>query len=315
MLNLLTLFKSDVLSAKGVFPGDLPLKRHGHRYFAFSNGESVGSFQDDFAVSCRRAGPNTRMNATPLPPIKVATYNIHSCLGTDRRFVPGRVADVLNSLNADVLGLQEVGWSLRGHKGFDQFGFLQEETSYRIYKGLTKDHERAQFGNAILSKFPVRRLDLLDLTVPYRVNRGAIMAEIEIYGELVHVINAHLGLDPWERAAQVRRILKAAGDWGDRPMILMGDFNEWRINVSTLRALRRHFPSCFAPPSFHTRRPLLRYDRVYCSRHFDLLDGEVVMTPLSRRASDHLPVACELAPRLWGDASLKVAESRAGLAS
>jgi len=255
------------------------------------------------------------MSATSLPPIKVATYNIHSCLGTDRRFIPGRIAEVLNSLDADVLGLQEVGWGFRGHKGFDQFGFLQEETEYRIYKGLTKNHARAQFGNAILSKFPVKKLEQLDLTVPYRVNRGAIMAEIEIYGEPVHVINAHLGLDPWERAVQVRRILEAANDWGDRPMILMGDFNEWRMNVSTLRALRRHFPSCFAPPSFHTRRPLLRYDRVYCSRHFDLRDGEVIATALTRRASDHLPVTCDLEPRDWTAAGTAVAQSPSELAS
>src|SRR5580692_9440471 len=48
-------------------------------------------------------GPTSSVGA-----ISVATYNIHRCVGLDRIRDPGRIADVIAELDADVVGLQEV---------------------------------------------------------------------------------------------------------------------------------------------------------------------------------------------------------------
>ena len=40
--------------------------------------------------------------------IRVVSYNIHRCVGMDGRQDPGRVAEVIRELDADIVGLQEV---------------------------------------------------------------------------------------------------------------------------------------------------------------------------------------------------------------
>ncbi|MGF1610965.1 MAG: endonuclease/exonuclease/phosphatase family protein [Kiloniellales bacterium] len=225
-----------------------------------------------------------------LPAFNVATYNIHGCIGTDRRFAPARVLEVLKRLDAEIVALQEVGWHARGHQGFDQFAYLAEHSGYAVHEGLTRDHSRAHFGNAILSRLPVREARRIDLTVQLRAPRCAVDADIEVGDELVRVINVHLGLDPWERRVQLRLLRQAIEARPERPMVLLGDFNEWRLDFRPFRKLAPHFPNCLAPRSFHARQPLLRYDRIYSSRELEFEEGFVKRSRLTRRASDHLPV-------------------------
>ncbi len=224
----------------------------------------------------------------------IATYNIHSCVGTDRRFSPARIARIIRNFGAEVIALQEVGWYLRGRRDFDQFEYLRERTGFQVIEGITRNHRRAHFGNAILTRSPVRRVELLDLSVPFRAPRGAIDADIEIDGVLVRVINAHLGLDPKERQEQFNTLCEVVQDNGDRPMLLLGDFNEWRVNNTPLEQVAVHFPKAQTPRTFHTRKPLLRLDRIYASDGLALSEACVVQTGLARRASDHLPVTCEV---------------------
>jgi len=235
------------------------------------------------------------MVSKSLPSFDIATYNIHSCIGTDRRFNPPRIVEILNRLDADVLALQEVGWHQRGHPVFDQFDYLRQTTGYAVYSGLTRDHSRAHFGNAILSRLPVRAVRHIDLTVPCRAPRCAVDADIDVTGTLVRVINLHLGLDPWERQVQFKRILRAIEARPTQPLVMLGDFNEWRLDFPPFKDLAPHFPHCLAPRTFHTRRPMFRYDRIYASGDFALTESYVKRTALTRRASDHLPVFGRLA--------------------
>lgn len=228
----------------------------------------------------------------PDQSFNIATYNVHSCIGTDRRFSPDRIAEVIDSLDADVIGLQEVGWHLRGRRDFDQFEFLQDNTGYDVHAGVTKNHSKAHFGNAILTKWPVRDVRQLDLSVPFRARRGAIDVDVEIRGKPVRVINAHLGLDPRERQIQFSKICQAVEQHNNGPMLLMGDFNEWRMKIPPLRQVEQFFPNALAPKTFHTRKPLLRFDRIYASDDLHLGEHAVVRTDLTKRASDHLPVRC-----------------------
>ena len=230
------------------------------------------------------------MAQTEQLPFRIATYNIHSCLGTDRQFSPSRIVEVIHDLRADVVALQEVGWHLRGQKDFDQFSYLATETGYHVSSGPVKAHANAHFGNALLTREPVVSLRLLDLSISYRVPRGAVDVDIVLGGRTVRIVNAHLGLDPWERQQQVKRLLAAVDKRSSVPIILMGDFNEWRRENPAMQALARRFPSYAAPQSFHARQPLLRFDRIYATSELVLSEVEVVRSALARQASDHLPV-------------------------
>jgi endonuclease/exonuclease/phosphatase family metal-dependent hydrolase len=85
-------------------------------------------------------------------------------------------------------------------------------------------------------------------------------------------------------------ILSAAG----MPTVVIGDFNEWWPFSRGLGALRRHAVLPFAPATFPTRCPLLALDRIALSGC--RLRGRVRrhITPLSRVASDHLPIWAEV---------------------
>jgi endonuclease/exonuclease/phosphatase family metal-dependent hydrolase len=74
----------------------------------------------------------------------------------------------------------------------------------------------------------------------------------------------------------------------------MGDLNEWRGAGAAFQTLEKHFTFAQARPSFPSRYPLLALDRMMMSPHGALMDVAAHDSPLSRRASDHLPIKARL---------------------
>lgn len=237
--------------------------------------------------------PDERHDRLPdgFSPLRIASWNVHSCVGIDARFAPDRIAAVIRSLEVDVIGLQEVGWHHRGEVGLDQFAFLAAQTGMTALAGPTKHHRTAHYGNALLTRLPVLGHDLIDLSEKLREPRGALAAHLEVRpGVEARVIVAHFGLDPWERNAQVARILAYLDGARPLPTIFMGDLNEWLPSARCLRRLSARFPDCAAPRSFHAKLPTLRLDRIFVSGEACLARYGVVRTKVTRLASDHLPV-------------------------
>jgi endonuclease/exonuclease/phosphatase family metal-dependent hydrolase len=229
--------------------------------------------------------------APGLASFRIATYNVHSCVGVDAKFSPDRIGEVVRDLDCDLVGLQEVGWHHRGEIGLDQFAHISRVSGLKAYAGPTKHHERAHYGNALLTNLPVVEMRTMDLSLPLREPRGAIDADIRVGDAVVRVIVAHLGLDPWERNAQITRVLHALERAEHhRPTVFLGDLNEWSGRSPRLKRLDGAFADCAAPRSFHVRLPALRLDRIYVSQGLELASFDVVRNKLTRRASDHLPV-------------------------
>jgi len=250
-----------------------------------------GTVEDSVEVQDQREGAPS----AGLASFRIATYNVHSCVGIDAKFSPERVAEVVRGLECDIVGLQEVGWHHRGEIGRDQFEAISRACGLKAYPGPTKHNDRAHYGNALLTNRPVLSVRPIDLSLPMREPRGAIDADIEIGDSVVRVIVAHLGLDPWERNAQITRILHAMENGHARPTVFLGDLNEWRGRSPRLERLARSFADCAAPRSFHVRLPALRLDRIYVTRELQLASFEAVRTKVTRRASDHLPVRATVA--------------------
>ncbi len=134
--------------------------------------------------------------------LSVATYNVHSCVGLDRRLDPGRVAGVIRGMAADIVALQEVDAQQRPAGYLDQWAFLAEAAGYHCIPGISLRTHRKLFGNALMTRHPIRAVRLHDLAVPGREPRGAIDADIEVGGSLFRVIATHLGLRGAERRRQ-----------------------------------------------------------------------------------------------------------------
>jgi endonuclease/exonuclease/phosphatase family metal-dependent hydrolase len=219
----------------------------------------------------------------------IASYNIHRCVGIDRRRDPDRIANVIRELAADVVGLQEID-TRAGRAGLDQVVHLARATGLAAIPGLVLLEPDGGYGNAILTRHPIVQVRHIDLCVPGCEPRGALDVELEIGSESVRVIATHLGLRTSERRRQIYHLLSAIGASMNRIVVVLGDFNHWLPVMGPLHMLHAQLGR---PPSLRTFpswRPVLSLDRIWVRPLSALAEMRVHATPVARVASDHLPV-------------------------
>ena len=230
--------------------------------------------------------------------LRIVTYNIHRCRGMDGRTLPHRCIDVLRSLNADIIALQEVigaGPSGSGHAEAIGAGLGMGWVMAPVR------HLRGHpFGNAVLSHFPIKQYYQHDLSWRTCEPRGCQRVDLAIEGKTLHLFNVHLGTAYRERKDQATRL--AAIVHARRihaPKILLGDFNEWSRGLATA-VLTEKLEAIDL--SVHLKRkrtypgilPLLHLDHIYYECRVEIAGVEVPRTRKSLMASDHLPFLAEL---------------------
>ena len=230
-------------------------------------------------------------------PLTVATYNIHSAVGTDRQYSAERIADVIREISPDVIALQEV--PLGGNGRESVLEYLQRETGFHAAAGQTCVHRECAFGNAVLSRYPIEKVRTVDLTFGAFEPRGALDADIDCHGHPLRVVATHLGLSLAERRDQVERLLERF-DTDEMAVLLMGDLNEWFLWGHTLRRLKSHFQEAPAPATFPSRLPFLPLDRIWIRPYQRLVHVKVHNSRLARLASDHLPLVAHIGGRVDG---------------
>lgn len=223
--------------------------------------------------------------------VRVVSYNVHSCTGTDGVFSPIRIAEVLAPLDADFVALQEV--EDREYDGKTVSQFLAE--SLDLVNAERTTHRRAGFdyGNLLLSRRAPVRTTCRDLAFPRREPRGAIEADFEIGDYALRLIATHFGLSMKERRAQLQTILPCLETSEADLTVLCADFNEWLPFSRVHRRLRRLLGAAPAARTFPSRRAVLSLDRVYASPIAALFNIEALWTADTRKASDHLPVVAD----------------------
>ena len=236
----------------------------------------------------RRAVPEERGERRLI----VATYNVHSCVGVDRRYDPDRVAAVLRELRADIIGLQEVDARQRPGRLLDQHAHFAAATGFHLVPGPNGRDHRGRFGNAILTRFPVHAVRHIDLSVDGYEPRSAVDAALMVEGRVLRVVVTHLGLRAGERRQQTERLLDALSAHSNEAeaILIMGDLNEWRGRRGGIPALDRHLGRAPAPRTFPSWLPVLPLDRIYAGGATRLRAVSVHRSGLARVASDHLPL-------------------------
>lgn len=288
--------------AFALLPPDTPLPESNRRYLRV----------DDLRqAALNLTGPTDCRVRRPSPPapsgperFRLLTYNVHACVGMDGELSTDRIARVIGQSAADIVCLQELD-AYRARSG-------KHHQAQEIAKRLAMEYqfhpawnvEEEQFGNAVLSRFPLRviRATGLHHHKADRSRRSALWVEVDLpQGTRLQVINTHLSIYPGEQRTQARQLLE---EWvgpalQSGPVVLCGDFNA-RPGSTTWQILDRELEDAesirLAPhrSTYFSPFPLSRLDHVFLGGSLQSREVEVIATRLARTASDHLPVVVEL---------------------
>lgn len=219
--------------------------------------------------------------------VTVASYNIHKAEGIDRRVDLSRIALVLQEIDADLIGVQEVYRP--------QADALAASLGMRMIMGATRVHEGLPYGNAVFTRLAIQASYTFDLTRPARQPRGGMRLDLRVGGRVLHLFNVHFGLKIRERVEQVEALVREqilnvelVG-----PRVVMGDLNEW-FPGPVGRALRRELHGPRIRRTHPAPLPLFPLDRIYWDRDLHSEGFHVHRSRLARVASDHLPVVARL---------------------
>jgi len=238
----------------------------------------------------------------PLRGLRVLTYNVHSCIGTDRQLDPHRIAEVIAKSRADIIALQELDVGRKRTGGIDQAQMIAALLKMKAHFHPALHVEEERYGDAILTAHPTRLMRAGPLP-SVGETRGAIWLEVAVQGHQLNIINTHLGLRNRDRVRQVNALLGkdwiGSAEFRSNPSIVCGDLNSLR-STPAYRLLERQFRDAQLAdgrtprPTFPSRYPLLRIDHLFVSADFNVASVEVSADSVARQASDHLPLLVEL---------------------
>ena len=233
---------------------------------------------------------------------RVMTYNVHSCVGTDGKLDPSRIAEVIARSSADIVALQELDVGQKRTDGLHQPEWLAERLSMFVHFTAARRCDEGHYGNAILSRHPLSVMSEGNLARRSGEQRAVQWVKVSI-GELeINVMNTHLSVQFRERLLQIQQLLGAewiAKSEGHLPLVVCGDLNSSRFSP-VYRGLRRDLVDAQrangarAVATWPSRRPLFRIDHLFTSRSIAVLRCEVPRDRLTMLASDHLPLLAEL---------------------
>jgi endonuclease/exonuclease/phosphatase family metal-dependent hydrolase len=226
--------------------------------------------------------------------LRVATYNVHACIGTDGRHDPDRVAAVIAELDAGIVALQEFTYPAGVAVETRMPVTLTMADAYECVLGPTRRSVTECFGNALLTRHRIVDVHRFDLSTERREPRGAIATTIDVGDTIVHVLAAHLGLRVRERRFQVRQILDYLDSVRHSLVVVLGDFNDWLPGRSVVHVLDDRLGRPPRPASFPVHWPIVPLDRIWVNPLHALRSIAAHATPAARLASDHLPVVADI---------------------
>ena len=215
--------------------------------------------------------------------VRVMTYNVNNCTGSDGRCQPLRIAGVIGACAPDIVALQQVDV---------QAGDLQtlaDELGMHAYGSAEI------MANAFLSYYPLKAVRNHDLGAGGRCQR----ADLDHQGQRLHLFNVRLTSAPEDRQRQIAALLGPdllGSHTLSCPVLVLGDFADcwWgkgnlKLNLGLQRIRRPIYRG-----TYPALLPVFGRDRGYIGQDLKVLDAQVVYSLASREASRHLPLILTL---------------------
>jgi endonuclease/exonuclease/phosphatase family metal-dependent hydrolase len=240
--------------------------------------------------------------------VRVLVYNVHAGKDASGKESVQRIANVVKSLDPDIVLFQEVDKRTKRSGGVDQPAEYARLTGLHVAFGRSLDYDGGEYGIVVLSRWPIRRDTAIHLPVdpPQERSGGsheprvAMSVRIDAPFGPLDLFNTHIdasGEDRWrlQEIKTIERLVKEALA-GDARILLGGDFNSTPDSPvqSELRAsgLRDAWPTCGVGDglSYPTDVPRKRIDYLFLPSGFECMSARVVAAD----ASDHRPVVFTL---------------------
>jgi len=238
--------------------------------------------------------------------MRLVTYNVHRCVGVDKRLDVERIAGVIAELEPDIVCLQELDVGRARTGGVDQAKTIADRLSMAVRFHPAMRIEAEEYGDAILTRHPETLMHVGALPtvrgVPGLEPRGALWVRVNIEGVDINVLTTHLGLVPREQRLQAAALV--GKEWLGHPdckgpTLLAGDFNATSI-TRPYQTLARNHADCQRQlgqkptlKTFPSGFPAIRIDHVFVSPEVRVTGVRAPFSPLSRMASDHLPLVVD----------------------
>lgn len=247
------------------------------------------------------------------PPLSIATWNIHKGFSQfNRRMMVHELRDRLRELSADIVFLQEVQGLHLGHAeqhanwpAVPQHEFLAEDVWGNSSYGRNMVYDHGHHGNAILSRFPIMHEHNQDVTHLRWEKRGLLHCAVNLpqLSQPLHCVCVHLSLFAHSRRRQMDALSRRIEEMvpGDAPLLIAGDFNDWRNHADDLLAERLGLIEVFAGSSawqqpsrsYPAALPMFRLDRIY-QRGLHVAAAQVHAGPPWSTISDHAALSASL---------------------
>lgn len=228
--------------------------------------------------------------------ITVMSYNIHAMRGMDKVLDADRIAKVINEQKPDFVALQEVDQLTERSGKMDAIGVLKERTGMHGIFMRTFDYQGGEFGNAILSRYPIIESKLIQLPARdnYEPRLLMMISCVTEKGDTLHFYNTHLDHHQGDsdRPIQMQKIVQVIEN-DKAKIILAGDLN-CSPGSEPLVALDKILSRCVSEENtYPADEPTRNIDHVYFSKDRGISNIDFRVIP-EKVASDHRPIVAKL---------------------
>ncbi|WP_167569082.1 endonuclease/exonuclease/phosphatase family protein [Brevibacillus migulae] len=216
--------------------------------------------------------------------MRIVSYNIHGGKDLFMRKRLDQMAETLSSLEADIIGLQEVHQNNRS--GY-QAAYLAERLQTSYAYGPALPIADGSYGNALLTKHPLVFSTVKSLPAK-KEPRSLLQTTVKWDNRYLDFWVTHFSLDESSREAQVEALRKEIAPLNDKPLVLLGDFNSRHTEFTP------HLLDCGRIQHMHRLSTLVpfskRVDYIFVSSQWKVTEYQRIDV----KWSDHYPILVTL---------------------